>query len=122
MHSKKVYRALLEIRENVELARQFVTGLSFDAFVADRRSIDAVTCRLEIISEASRRLSNEVRSGHPEVSWRQIAAAGNHYRHECDNISPSVLWTTVRDSLGELEHAVAAEIEAMEKAGAGRIS
>jgi uncharacterized protein with HEPN domain len=120
MYSKTVYGALLEIRENIELARLFVAGSSYDSFSADRRSIYAVTCCLEIISEASRRLSDDIRSRHSGVPWRQIASAGNHYRHEYDNISPGVLWTTVQDSLGELELAVTAEIEAMAASGMGR--
>jgi uncharacterized protein with HEPN domain len=53
-------------------------------------------------------------SRHPSVPWRQIAAAGNHFRHEYDNVSPSVLWTTVQEALIDLEGVVILEIAAIE--------
>lgn len=107
MYSKVVHRALLAIRENITLARGFAAGMTFDSFRSDQRSIHAVTRCLEIISEASRRL--------PAVPWPQIGAAGNIYRHKYDNVSPSMLWTTVEGGLDDIEAAVAVEIAAMEK-------
>jgi uncharacterized protein with HEPN domain len=41
----------------------------------------AVIRSLEIISEASRRLSDELKARHPGIPWREMAAAGNFYRH-----------------------------------------
>ncbi len=114
MSSDTVHRALLEIRDNIGLARSFVASLDYEAFRIDRKSIYAVTRCLEIISEASRRLPAEMISRYPSVPWRQIAAAGNHYRHEYDNVSPSVLWTTVQESMSGLEGGVPLEIEAIE--------
>jgi uncharacterized protein with HEPN domain len=48
---------LRDIRENVGLAFSFIGRASFDQFCSDRRTAYAVTRCLEIISEASRRLS-----------------------------------------------------------------
>jgi uncharacterized protein with HEPN domain len=90
-------------------------GLDQDSFRSDRRSIYAVTRCLEIISEASRRLSAEIVARHPTIPWHQIRAAGNHCRHEYDNVSPGVPWTSVHHSLGDLERAVVVEIEAMDR-------
>jgi uncharacterized protein with HEPN domain len=42
----------------------------------------ALTRCLEIISEASRRLSDEQKARHPEIAWREMAGAGNMYRHD----------------------------------------
>ncbi|KAB2874187.1 MAG: DUF86 domain-containing protein [Bauldia sp.] len=115
VYSKAVHHALLAIRENIVLARIFVSGFTSESFVADRRATYAVTRCLEIISEASRRLTDEVTARHPHVPWRQIMAAGNYYRHDYDNVSPQMLWATVEDALHELDLAVSAEIEATEK-------
>jgi uncharacterized protein with HEPN domain len=41
-----------------------------------------VTRCLEIISEASRRLPESLKARHPEIPWKQIAGAGNVYRHD----------------------------------------
>jgi uncharacterized protein with HEPN domain len=117
MYSRPVHWALLAIRDNIRLAREFVVGFTLDSFGSDQRSIYAVTRCLEIISEASRRLPDDLVSRHPHVPWHQIRAAGNIYRHKYDNVSPAVLWTTLESGLDDLDRAVATEIEAIEKLG-----
>ena len=54
---------------------------------------------LEIISEASRRLSAAAKARHPQVPWRQIAGAGNVYRHGYDSVTLDIVWLTVHDEL-----------------------
>jgi uncharacterized protein with HEPN domain len=115
MPSDKAYNALVAIRDNIALARSFVADMDLDTFAADWRSLYAVTRCLEIISEASRRLGPEMESRHPDVPWRQIAGAGNLYRHDYDNVSPAILWATVRNALGPLERAVVEEIVAADR-------
>lgn len=70
----------------------------------------AVTRALEIISEASRRLPDDVRQRHAHLPWRSIRDVGNFYRHEYDNVLESYLWATVQDHLPPLLVAVEAEI------------
>lgn len=79
MPSKRAAIALFDIRDNARLAQEFATGLSLDAFKADRRTFYAVTRCLEIISEAARRLPSSLRDRHPELPWRAIMGVGNVY-------------------------------------------
>jgi uncharacterized protein with HEPN domain len=108
--SKATHRALVTISENIALARDFVSGLTLDTFGSDQRSIYAVTRCLEIISEAVRRLPDDLIARHPSVPWSDVKAAGNVYRHEYDNLSPKILWATVEEGLEGLAAAVAAEL------------
>jgi uncharacterized protein with HEPN domain len=48
---------LLDMVANIDLAHGFVDGLDYEGFLGDVRTFYAVTRCLEIISEASRRLS-----------------------------------------------------------------
>ena len=59
----------------------------------------AVTRCLEIISEASRRLSDELKARHGGVPWREMAAAGNFYRHNYEDVLPHRVWKTLHDDL-----------------------
>ena len=115
MPSDKTYNALVAIRDNIALARSFVADMDLRTFAADQRPLYGVTRCLEINSEASRRLGREMESRHPDVPWRQIAGAGNLYRHDYDNVSPAILWATVRNALGPLERAVVEEIDAADR-------
>ena len=75
MPSKGPTGALQEIRTQIELAASFVEGYTFEEFKADRRTVYAVVRCLEIISEATRRLPDELKARHPEIPWPNIAAA-----------------------------------------------
>src|SRR5262245_48430928 len=109
MPSSNPKRVLAAIEYNIKLVHRFVDGLTLEVFAEDERTIYAVTRCLEIISEASRRLPTELKSRHPQVPWKQIAAAGNVYRHEYDDLVTELLWITVREQLDTLEKAVAEE-------------
>jgi uncharacterized protein with HEPN domain len=52
-----------------------------DAFFADPMIQDAVLRNLEIIGEAVRNLSPDLRRRHPEVPWRSITALRNVHRN-----------------------------------------
>jgi uncharacterized protein with HEPN domain len=49
-----------------------------------------------IISEASRRLSDELKARHAGVPWREMAAAGNFYRHNYEDVLPPCMTTCRR--------------------------
>jgi uncharacterized protein with HEPN domain len=52
------------------MAQSFVEGMSYETFRDDLRSLYVVTRCLEIISEASRRLPDELKARHPSIAWR----------------------------------------------------
>lgn len=104
--------ALLDIRDNIFLARDFVAGLDLPAFQQSRLHVYAATRTIEIISEASRRLPDDLRARHPHLPWRAIRDAGNFYRHQYDNVLESYVWTTIHVDLPSLLVAVEQELRA----------
>ncbi|MBI1868678.1 MAG: DUF86 domain-containing protein [Methylocystis sp.] len=110
MLSNKARLALFDIRDNGELAQEFVAGPSFGAFTADRRTVYAATRALEIISEAARRLPQALRDRHPELPWRAIMGAGNVYRHDYDNVAEEFVWRTLHEHVPVFLAVVADEI------------
>lgn len=95
---------------NIDLAKEFVKGLSFEEFSVDTKTLYAVIRCLEIISEASRRLPSELLQRHPDIPWIQIARAGNIYRHEYNDVREKMIWTTIHGSLDPLEAVVRQEL------------
>lgn len=110
MHSDN-RAALREIEQNVRLAQQFVANLDLDSFSRDTRTIYAVIRCLEIISEASRRVPVSIKARHPSVPWKAIAAAGNIYRHEYEEVETPTAWNTVTMALPSLLAVVLEELQ-----------
>ncbi len=101
---------LTDIRENIKLAFSFIGDASLEQFLADRRTVYAVTRCLEIISEASRRLPAELKGRHPHIRWKGMAGAGNVYRHDYELILDRAVWDTVQGSLKPLLAVVEEEL------------
>jgi uncharacterized protein with HEPN domain len=98
----KIREALQDIIDNIRLAQDFTRKVSFESFAKDRQKIYAVVRCLEIISEASRRLTDKIKDRHTQIQWKAMAAAGNVYRHEYGGVEESEIWNTVENHLPPL--------------------
>ena len=108
--AKAPLAALRDMDHNIGLAMRFCAGLSFDEFRDDTRTLYAVTRCLEIISEASRRLPDDLRDRHPSIAWKDMAGAGNVYRHDYEDVAAKLVWDTVQLALPPLRNVVAREL------------
>jgi uncharacterized protein with HEPN domain len=61
----------------IERVRQVVGDMKLDAFEADWRRQWLVERGVEIISEASRRLPDEIKARHADIPWPKVAGIGN---------------------------------------------
>ena len=93
---------LTDIIEAIELIRSEMAGVTLEALEPDRRKRWLVERGIEIISEANRRLSDELKARHPEIPWPKGAGIGNVLRHEYEHVAHDVLWHVVRDDLPAL--------------------
>jgi uncharacterized protein with HEPN domain len=76
--------------------------MTFDAFAADKRTIEAVQFNLIVIGEAARYVPDDVVSKHPEVPWREMRGLRNVIAHTYFSVSLPVVWTTITADLPPL--------------------
>jgi uncharacterized protein with HEPN domain len=76
----------------------------------DTLRIYAVIRCLEVISEASRRLPDDLKARHPAIAWKEMAGAGNVYRHDYQDVASRRVWDTVRLALPPLRTVIVAEL------------
>lgn len=70
----------------------------------------AVERSLEIISEASRHLPDDLKARHPDIPWRRMADLGNWTRHAYQHVDFDVIWNVLDRHI--LPLAAALEVEA----------
>jgi uncharacterized protein with HEPN domain len=97
------------------MAQGFVAGVDYEAFKEDNLRLYAVTRCLEIISEASRRLPDELKARHASIEWRGMAAAGNIYRHEYEDVAAGRVWRTLMVSLPLLLAVIEQELQTLDQ-------
>ena len=84
-----------------------------DQFAEDQKTNYAVVRALEIVSEASRHIPDEIKARHPTIAWRAIRDAGNVYRHGYLSVSLDIVWETAKRDLPPLRQAMLSELRAL---------
>jgi uncharacterized protein with HEPN domain len=98
-----------DIVDNIDAIAGYVGELSFEAFAADRRTVDATERCLQRITEAVVKIGAErMRSLAPNVPVEAVRGLGNMLRHEYDVIDLRSIYNTVTDDLPELRSACVA--------------
>ena len=69
---------------------------------------------LEIISEASCRLPDDLKARHPSIEWKDMAGAGNIYRHDYEDVAVQHVWDAVQTDLPPLRVVVDQELASLD--------
>jgi uncharacterized protein with HEPN domain len=108
MLSERESGTLRDILFQINAAERFAHGL--ESLRDDLMRLYAIIRSLEIISEASRRLSDQLKARHPNIPWREMAAAGNFYRHNYEDVTPRRVWKTLQEDLSPLRAVIEQEL------------
>jgi uncharacterized protein with HEPN domain len=90
---------LEDIVTSAERVASYVEGHSWESFVADPKTVDAVVRNLEIIGEAVKQVPTEVRDRAPEIDWARIAGLRDILIHAYFNVDLEILWDVIRNKL-----------------------
>ncbi len=101
MREFKLY--LLDIRESIRKIYTYLAGMTFDQFVADAKTFDAVVRNMEIIGEATTHISRDIRTRHYSVDWQAIVGMRNIMAHEYFAVGSRIIWRMVERDLPELD-------------------
>jgi len=91
--SKRSPQLLLEdIVESANKILLYTAGLSFEQFLADGKTVDAVVRNFEIIGEAANRLPEEIKEQYPGTDWLRIRGFRNRIVHDYMGIDYKIVW------------------------------
>ncbi len=85
-----------------EKVLRFSAGLTREQFFADEKTYDAVLRNLEIIGEAVKHLSAELKNKNLQVEWRKIAGFRDMVAHEYFGIDAQILWDIISNHIPRL--------------------
>ena len=101
MKKDKVYlRHILVAISDIE---DFMRGVSKDDFFENREKQYAILRALEIIGEATKNLSDELKTKNPSVDWKNIAGMRDKLIHAYFGVNLPLVWETVKKDLPQLK-------------------
>ena len=83
-------------------ARDFIRGRSRADLDSDEMLSLAVIRLLEVIGEAARNLSQDIRDSHPEIAWKQIAGTRDRLIHGYFDVDLDIVWAILTQDLPPL--------------------
>ncbi|MBI1741763.1 DUF86 domain-containing protein [Candidatus Acetothermia bacterium] len=90
---------LSDIKEAIHRIEAYTGGMTYEAFLADIKTQDAVIRNLEIIGEATKNLSEELRAKHPDIPWKSMAGVRDRLIHHYFGVNLDIVWQVVTSEL-----------------------
>ncbi|WP_396165366.1 DUF86 domain-containing protein [Flavobacterium sp.] len=101
--SKRDFHLLVDdILQSAIKIKIYSKDLSFDVFIKDGKTFDAVVRNFTIIGEASNRIDNDIKMKFPLIDWNEIRGLRNRIVHEYFGIDNQILWEIIENELDYL--------------------
>ena len=97
---------LWDMLDAARAIKEFVKGKTQEDYRKNRMLRGAVERHIEIIGEAARHISDEMRSSHPEIPWRSIVGQRNILAHDYGEISDEMVWKVAASHIPGLIAAI----------------
>jgi len=105
---------LYDIKESIELILEYVKDTSQNEFKNNQEKQDAVVNRMNVIGEATKNLSQEIRDNYPDIPWKRMAGMRDVLIHQYHGIDLEVVWQTINQELPEVGQRIGQIIEELE--------
>lgn len=100
MKDNKVY--LASIIDSINKILEY-TKDGQDAFLNNSMIQDAVIRNLEILGEATKNITTDLRDSRPDIPWRKMAGLRDVLIHDYLGIDVYIVWNVVQDELPDLK-------------------
>ena len=104
MKDDKLY--LIHIDECLERIESYTKDIDKKAFMDSTLIQDAVVRNLQIMSESTQRLSDNLKDDHPEIDWFKISGFRNVLVHDYLGVDVERIWTILLKELPILRKAI----------------
>jgi uncharacterized protein with HEPN domain len=101
---KREYRDYLQdIYDAINDIATFIEDMTYEDFLKDKKTINAVIRSIEVIGEASKQLPKAVRDKNPSIPWKKIAGMRNKIIHEYFGVDIEIVWKTAKKQIPVLK-------------------
>lgn len=97
---------LKHILDAIERIEEYIKEINQDSFLKNNLVQSAVIREIEVIGEATKRLSNEFREKYSNIPWKKIAGMRDKLIHDYFGVDIDAVWDTVEKDIPILKKEV----------------
>lgn len=94
---------LLDILEGCRRIIRYTEGLSYEEFLSNEEKQDAVIRNIEVIGEAVKKVTSQLKDKYTQINWKKIAGMRDKLIHFYFGVKLEVVWVVTTKEIPELE-------------------
>jgi uncharacterized protein with HEPN domain len=91
-----------DIRNAIAEVKEFTSGMNYEDFAADKKTVNAVIRSLEVLGEATTHIPASFRKKHPDIPWTKMAGMRDVLIHDYMGVDLRTVWNVISARLPEL--------------------
>ena len=108
---------ILDMLSACERILEYTENLSYEDFCSKQMVVDAVVRNIEILGEATKNVSDELKNKHPEIEWQEIVRTRDKIIHFYFGVNLSIIWDIIKNDIPNLYEEIEKIMETHEKEG-----
>ena len=97
---------LSDITEAISDIAEFIESLTFEEFISDKKTTNAVIRSLEVLGEATKNIPVSVRDQYPDIPWSQMAGMRDVLIHNYMGVDLMTVWKVIPERLPDLKSQI----------------
>ncbi|MBF0338959.1 MAG: DUF86 domain-containing protein [Nitrospirae bacterium] len=105
---RKTSLYLKDMLDAMTAIERFVTGIGYEEFRDDDKTSSAVIRKFEIIGEATKHITQEIRIKYPQIPWKEMAGFRDKLIHFYFGVNFELVWDTIKNVIPDVKLAIEA--------------
>ena len=80
--------------------------MTYEEFVRDTKTYDAVIRNIEIIGEAVKNLSDDIKIAYDEIPWKNMAGMRDKLIHHYFGVNFNIVWNVVQNDFSAVSQQI----------------
>lgn len=115
--SRNINLYIKDILQNMSDAEDFITGMSYERFANDKKTLNAVLRSIEVIGEAVKNIPDDIRNLYEDVPWKEMAGMRDKVIHFYFGVDKEIIWVVVKERIPVLKPVISRVLREIEDQG-----
>ncbi len=112
---QEYYDYVKDIIDSIKDIEKFTKGMNFEDFKKDKKTVNAVIRSLEVIGEAAKNISQDLKDKFSDIPWKEMAGMRDKLIHEYHGVDLEIVWTVMKEELPPLKPKIEKVLKDVDK-------